>query len=223
MASSVERRASASLVPETSPLHVELGITQKESECRRPANDEPGKVARKRSSSTWLTACIAGAQKEDKGVDTIDEGTKAAEYCPLEFTELGEDCLEHSILHRFKSIVETYGDRCAIDDVWSDKVGGVSWTYGYLGLRVAMLSNIIKQKELPKDRPIALFIDQGRHFILSMLAVMHAGHFWTPLDPASSSARASSSSTRFATSPRTSFREIFSKSPGTSITAATSR
>ena len=107
----------------------------------------------------------------------------------IAFERLETDCLDNTLMHRFKHVVETYTDRAAIEDTWDERVGDVRWTYGYLGLRVKLLSARIAAKELPRDKPIALYVDQGRHFILAALAVIHAGHFWTPLDPSSASDR----------------------------------
>ena len=108
---------------------------------------------------------------------------------PCQFVRFSDEWLKGSLMHRFQAVVEAYEDRVAVQDQWSDKIGDVSWTYGYLGLRVTLLSELIRKKNLPKEQPIALYVDQGRHFILAVLAVMLSGHFWTPLDPASASER----------------------------------
>lgn len=94
-----------------------------------------------------------------------------------------ESTTQQTLISRFDSIAEKFPDSpsiCGADQ---------SLTFQELQDRINSLAARIADRNLNRKQPIAICVPQGIGFVVSILAAMKAGHFWTPLDPAIAAAR----------------------------------
>lgn len=91
--------------------------------------------------------------------------------------------IEHSIADRFRSRVACNPDALAI----SDAEGSLS--YGELNARSNRVAHAILACGLPPGRGVALLLESSRSQVVGLLAVLKAGGFYVPVDPALPAAR----------------------------------
>jgi len=89
---------------------------------------------------------------------------------------------EQSIVARYEQQVARYPDRIALVD-------NAELTYAELNGAANRLAHAILAEDADGEAPVALLIGQRARAIVAMLAVLKAGRFYVPLDPAHPRAR----------------------------------
>lgn len=85
---------------------------------------------------------------------------------------------EQSVANCFESVVDFFPRQLAIASLTEQL------TYAELNQRANRIARAIIAIRGTREEPIALLLDQGATFIASMFAVLKAGKFYAPLDPA---------------------------------------
>lgn len=103
----------------------------------------------------------------------------------VEFIRAAHTQLPHSSLnklngptahHQFAAIVQQTPDKAALQTEQGQ------WTYGQLNERAEVLAGYLQSLGLGQDTPLAVCTDRNEYLVISMLAVIHIGGVYIPLD-----------------------------------------
>jgi amino acid adenylation domain-containing protein len=102
----------------------------------------------------------------------------AAVKRPSDFVEIGRDCLEGSLIDRFRQQCARHGERVAVVDE------GSSFTYDRLDEYTDVIARSVRAADPAEtEKPVAVVVNHSAKAVVALIGVLKTGRPYVPLDP----------------------------------------